>query len=116
MREREVHEIVDVDGAVGYLQEPLIHYNYATWAQFHRKQRFYAEYEARILAQRGIRPRPHNFVLQPAREFRRRFWQLAGWRDGWRGLQLAILLAWYYGFMPYWHLLRPSHPPSAADG
>jgi hypothetical protein len=116
VREREVHEIVDVDGAVGYLQEPLIHYNYATWAQFHRKQRFYAEYEARILAQRGIRPRPHNFVLQPAREFRRRFWQMAGWRDGWRGLQLAVLLAWYYGFMPYWRLLRPSHPLTAADG
>jgi (heptosyl)LPS beta-1,4-glucosyltransferase len=103
--EREVHEIVDVDGAEGYLTCPLLHHNYATWPQFHRKQRFYAGYEARILAARGIRPRPHNFVLQPLREFRRRFFTLEGRRDGLFGLRLALLLAWYYGFMPYWILL-----------
>lgn len=103
---REVHEIVQLDGAEGYLTEPLIHLNYDNWAQFHRKQLFYARYEARILAQRGIRPRPHNFVLQPLREFRRRFVTLAGWQDGIHGLWLALLLAWYYGFIPYWHLLN----------
>ena len=104
--EREVHEIVALAGPAGYLHEPLIHYNYATWTQFHRKQRVYAAYEARILAGRGIHARPHNFVLQPLREFYRRFITLQGWRDGWPGLRLALLLAWYYGFVPYWYLLR----------
>lgn len=103
---REVHEFALVDGTTAYLQEPLIHYNYSDWAQFHRKQRAYAAYEARILAARGIRPRPHNFVLQPVREFLRRAITLAGWRDGWPGLRLAFLLAWYYGFLPYWLLVR----------
>ncbi|MEZ4676017.1 MAG: glycosyltransferase family 2 protein [Caldilineaceae bacterium] len=103
---REVHELVDVGGAEGYLQEPLIHYNYASWRQFHEKQRVYAAYEARILAGRGIHPRLHNFVLQPLREFRRRFVTLQGWKDGVPGLRLALLLAWYYGFMPYWLLLK----------
>lgn len=102
--EREVHEIVALDGEAGYLTEPLLHYNYANWAQFHAKQRFYAAYEARILAARGIRPRPHNFILQPLREFRRRYFSLGGWQDGLHGLRLAIWLAWYYGFMPYWLL------------
>ena len=102
--EREVHEIVALDGEAGYLENPLIHYNYVSWSQFHRKQREYARYEARILAARGIRPRPHNFVLQPLREFWRRYVSLSGWRDGWRGLQLALLLAWYYGATPYWVL------------
>lgn len=103
---REVHEFALVEGTTGYLQEPLIHYNYSNWAQFHRKQRTYAAYEARILAARGIRPRPHNFVLQPLREFWRRAITLAGWRDGWPGLRLAFLFAWYYGFFPYWLLMR----------
>jgi hypothetical protein len=103
---REVHEVVELDGPAGTLDQPLIHYNYTNWAQFHRKQRQYAAYEARILAARGVRPRPHNFILQPLREFRRRFIALGGWRDGWRGLQLALLLAWYYGFVPYWRLLQ----------
>ncbi|MBX3002185.1 MAG: glycosyltransferase family 2 protein [Caldilineaceae bacterium] len=102
---REVHEIVELDGEAGYLRQPLIHYNYAAWDQFHEKQRRYAHYEAKILAGRGIRPRPHNFILQPLREFRRRFLILGGWRDGWPGLRLALLLAWYYGFVPYWELL-----------
>ncbi len=104
--EREVHEVVALDGEEGLLAEPLLHFNYDTWAQFHRKQRSYAAYEARILTGRGVRPRPHNFVLQPLREFRRRFFTLQGWRDGVHGLRLALLLAWYYGLIPYWLLLR----------
>jgi (heptosyl)LPS beta-1,4-glucosyltransferase len=99
--ERQVHEIVQLAGTEGYLREPLIHYNYLTWEQFEQKQRRYAAYEARILASRGVRPRPHNFVLQPWREFRRRFFTLGGWRDGSFGLLLALRLAWYYGFLPY---------------
>lgn len=104
--EREVHEIVAIDGPEGYLAQPLIHYNYLTWQQFHDKQQVYARYEARILAARGIRPRPHNFVLQPLRELYRRYITLQGWKDGWMGLKMALLLAWYYGFMPYLYLLR----------
>ncbi|MFN3331810.1 MAG: glycosyltransferase family 2 protein [Caldilinea sp.] len=107
--DRQVHEIVELTGAEAFLTNPLIHYNYLSWAQFHHKQRFYATYEARILAGRGIRPKPHNFILQPLREFRRRLITLAGWRDGWRGVWMALLLAWYYGFMPYVILLR--QPP-----
>lgn len=102
---RQVHEIVQLDGEAGYLTQPLLHYNYESWAQFHRKQTTYSRYEATILLQRGIAPRPHNFILQPMREFRRRFFTLGGWRDGLHGLRLALLLAWYYGFMPYWYLL-----------
>lgn len=102
---REVHEIVALEGEAGHLRAPLLHYNYENWGQFHRKQRFYAGYEAEILAARGVRPRPHNFVLQPLREFRRRFVTLQGWRDGFHGLRVALLLAWYYGFLPYWLLL-----------
>ncbi len=103
---RAVHEIVVIDGHVDHLRQPLIHYNYRDWAHFHAKQPGYARFEARELAGRGIRPRPHNFILQPLREFYRRFVTLQGYRDGLHGLRLALWLAWYYGFMPYWLLLR----------
>jgi hypothetical protein len=104
--DRPVHEVVLLDGPSGNLQHPLIHYNYDTWAQFHAKQRRYAAYEAQILAERGIRPRPHNFILQPLREFRRRYLTLQGYRDGLHGLKLCLLLAYYYGAYPYWMLLK----------
>jgi (heptosyl)LPS beta-1,4-glucosyltransferase len=104
--ERAVHEVVQLDGNAGYLGEPLLHFNYDTWPQFHRKQAQYARFEAQILAARGLRPRPHNLVLQPLREFRRRFLALQGWHDRLHGLQLAVFFAWYYGFVPYWLLYR----------
>lgn len=103
---RAVHEIVMVEGRERYLNEPLIHYNYRDWQHFHAKQPGYARFEAQNLRAQGIHPRPHNFVLQPLREFRRRFFTLGGWRDGLHGLRLAFWLAWYYGFLPYWLLLR----------
>jgi glycosyltransferase involved in cell wall biosynthesis len=104
--DRQVHEIVELAGPSAHLKQPLVHYNYQTWGQFHRKQRVYAAYEARILAARGIRPRPHNFVVQPIREFWRRFITLQGWRDGGQGVRLTFWLAWYYGVTPYVILLR----------
>lgn len=102
---RAVHEIALVEGETRQLQAPLLHYNYRDWAHFHAKQAGYVRFEAQVLAERGIRPRPHNFILQPLREFNRRYRTLHGYRDGVQGLRLALWLAWYYGFMPYWRLL-----------
>ena len=104
---RPVHEVVILEGASGHLQQPMLHYNYDDWGQFHAKQRRYAGLEARILAERGIKPWPHKFVRQPLREFWRRYVTLQGWRDGWMGFKLAALLGFYYGFMPHWYLARP---------
>ena len=102
---REVHEIVILDGPEAYLQNPLIHYNYRTVRQFLRKQNYYADYEAAILVEQGIRPRPHSFVLQPLREFHRRYVTLDGYKDGAHGLLLSLLMA-YYTFVAYWRARR----------
>ncbi len=92
---RRVHELVLLDGAQGYLQNPLTHYNYTTVAEFVRKQQQYADLEARIRFEAGYLPRPHNFVLQPLREFHRRFVTLEGYRDSSHGLLLGALMAYY---------------------
>ena len=98
---REVHEIVLLDGPEGHLQNPLTHYNYATVRQFLRKQDYYATYEASVLVKQGIRPRPHNLILQPLREFWRRYITLQGYKDGGHGLLLSVLMAYYTG-VAYW--------------
>ena len=92
---REVHEVALFDGEKGLLRNELTHFNYDNVAQFHVKQRKYAEYDASILFKQGVRPKPRNFVLQPLREFRRRFVSLGGYRDGLHGLRLSLLLAYY---------------------
>lgn len=96
---RQVHEVVMLDGPEGYLEQPLIHYNYATLGQFIRKQRQYVALEAAIRYKQGIRPKSWTYLSLPLREFYRRFIGLQGYRDGWRGLFLCALVAYYYGFV-----------------
>lgn len=93
--ERPVHEVAVVDGAVGYLQNPLIHHNYRDKAHFQAKQEAYTAYDASILKQQGIRPRLHNYLLQPWRQFWWRYVRLKGYQDGWHGLQLSAYMAYY---------------------
>ncbi|MCB8922811.1 MAG: glycosyltransferase family 2 protein [Ardenticatenaceae bacterium] len=93
--ERPVHEVAVVDGEMGHLQQPLIHYNYRDTAQFHAKQRAYSTYEATILHEEGARPRLHNFILQPLRQFWWRFVTLRGYVDGAHGLRLSLYMAYY---------------------
>ncbi len=103
--QRPVHEVVVLDGEAGYLQEPFIHYNYTSFAQFVEKQRRYVQYDARILKEQGIRPRPHKFVTMPLRHFYWRFVTLQGYKDGLHGLRLSALMAWYE-LQKYVHLRR----------
>ena len=93
--ERPVHEIAAVDGEIGYLQNPLLHYNYRDVAHFHAKQHAYSSYDASILKQQGIKLRPHHFVLQPLRHFWWRYVTLNGYRDGWHGFRLSLYMAYY---------------------
>ncbi len=106
--EREVHELVELDGPDGRLEQLLIHLNYETLAQFRRKQQEYTTYDARILLKHGVHARLHNFVLQPLREFRRRYFTLQGYKDGAHGLLLSLLMAYYECVKYYklWHLQR----------
>jgi hypothetical protein len=111
---RDVHELVIVDGASGYLDTPLDHYNYRDWDQFVRKQERYTDLAAREMRRQGVRVKPQNYVLQPLRQFWWRFVTLRGYRDGRHGLRLSVMLAWYE-FQKYVRLSRAwRRPPSAA--
>lgn len=92
---RPVHEVVILDGQAGHLQAPLIHYNYRTLAEFTQRQRRYTAYEAQVLLDQGVHPHRRNLVLQPLREFVRRYVALQGYRDGGHGFLLSLLMAWY---------------------
>ncbi|NBT94032.1 MAG: glycosyltransferase [Chloroflexi bacterium] len=78
---RPVHELVLLDGPAAHLEARLVHYNYDDWQHFWIKQQRYARIEATARVSRGHRVRPHNFILQPWREFWRRYVTLEGWRE-----------------------------------
>jgi len=98
--EQEVHEVAILDGPDAYLTHPLLHYNYASWRQFFAKQDRYTWHEARMKFRQGVRVRPQNYILQPWREFWRRYVTWQGYKDGWMGLALCMVMA-YYNFVLY---------------
>lgn len=100
----KVHEVVVMQGEQGTLNAHFIHHNYADMNHFITKQRTYVSYDAQIMYEQGIHPKFRNYILQPLRHFRWRFVQLHGYSDGWHGLRLSMLMAWYE-FRKYW-LLR----------
>lgn len=91
--DRPVHELVDVNGAVGRMEHPIEHLSYATVAEFRARQRARAGPVAETLYRSGMRRRPTAVVLQPLREFWRRLASQRGYRDGGTGVLLAALMA-----------------------
>lgn len=110
-----VHETVILDGQAGHLENPFVHYNYDTVAQFRQKMGRYTPFEAQILHERGVRVQPWTYLSMPLREFWRRFVTLGGIRDHVYGLLFCALMGWYT-FLTYRHLhrLRRSGPQSLA--
>jgi (heptosyl)LPS beta-1,4-glucosyltransferase len=106
---RPASEIVILQGNDGYLVEPLIHYNYRDVAEFHAVQRAREVFETTTLHREETRVRARTLVLQPIREFWRRYIKLEGYRDGLHGLCLSLLLAYYFGWRYYvrlWQMRR----------
>ncbi|MCE2470496.1 MAG: glycosyltransferase family 2 protein [Anaerolineae bacterium] len=94
-RQRAVHEVVKLYGEEATLRNPINHYNYDDINHFMDKQENYARIDAQSLYAQGVVPRQHNFILQPMRQFYWRYVTLGGYRDGWHGLRLSLLMARY---------------------
>jgi hypothetical protein len=112
---RPASEIVDLNGSDGYLTQPLKHYNYETIADFHNKQKAREAFEAQNLQSQGAQPRLLTFVVQPIRHFWWRYVTLKGYQDGWHGLRLCVLLAYYFGFRYYLRLWQMQRSGQLSD-
>ena len=110
--DRPASEIVELAGRSGHLQNALLHYNYESIVQFHQKQTFRIDFEARNLYQRGEKCKFYSPYYMTVRHFMWRYVTLKGYRDGLHGLQLCLLLAYYFGYRYYRRLaeLRRAAP------
>jgi (heptosyl)LPS beta-1,4-glucosyltransferase len=109
--ERPASEIVELEGQSGYLKNPLIHYNYESIAQFHQKQSFRIDFEAANLDRQNAKSKFYTPYYMTLKHFWWRFVTLKGYVDGWHGLRLSLLLAYYFGYRYYKRLaeLRKTH-------
>lgn len=95
--QEQVHEKLEVDGSVGKLTNPLIHESYETIDQFLQKTFFiYAPNEAEHLIRNGYVFSYADAIRFPLREFLGRFFAREGYRDGFHGLMLSLLMSFYH--------------------
>ena len=91
--ERPVHEHVVVAGAVGTLAASLLHWPYASLAQYFEKLLRYSRDWARQHHARGRRAGPLAVVARPPARFVSMYLLRGGFLDGAHGAVLAVLAA-----------------------
>ncbi|MDP3988169.1 MAG: glycosyltransferase family 2 protein [Candidatus Levybacteria bacterium] len=95
--EKHVHEKIAVDGETAYLKEHLSHLNYETIDQFLKKlSAIYTLNEAEELIKKGYVFDWKDAIRMPAGEFISRFFAREGYKDGFHGLMISLLMAFYH--------------------
>jgi glycosyltransferase involved in cell wall biosynthesis len=107
-RERDVHEAVEIDGRVGYLEELLEHHTYRTIGEYLERMDRYSGLAAAELYREGRRAGVRDLTLRPALTFLKMFCFQRGFREGRHGLVLAGLYACYTfaKYVKLWEMRR----------
>ena len=94
--QKYVHEKIEVDGEVGQLQNPLLHYNYQSVSQYLRKlDNTYTESEVENFIKSGKSINWYDAIRWPLNDFLKTFFLQKGYKDGMHGLVLSIFQAFY---------------------
>lgn len=92
-----VHEPIKLNGEAQYLKEHIIHYNYKTVLDFLNKTiNLYAPNEAEEYLTKGYVFSYFDAIRFPLNEFLSRFFSRKGYKDGFHGLILSLLMAFYH--------------------
>lgn len=97
---KNVHEQIAIDGEVGYLTEPLLHYAYRTTTDYWKKADAYTSLTASEFRDRGIKKSMSNWFLytigKPVYTFLNIFLRHKGFMDGWYGFIFAYWSALHF--------------------
>jgi glycosyltransferase involved in cell wall biosynthesis len=107
------HDRIELDGTPARLEGALHHYAYRDLAHHVEKVNRYTTTMAAGLHARGVRFRAFDLVTHPPAHFLKMYVLRRGFLDGWRGLVLATIGA-FYVFLKYaklWELERAPRKP-----
>lgn len=105
---RTVHEKLVVEGAVGRLSAPILHYSYDSLDDCLRKMESYGERAARMLHAQGRRAGAWQIAARPLWRFLRAYVLRLGFLDGAAGAAMAWARAYeaYRRYARLWELSR----------
>jgi len=92
---KHIHEYIDVDGEVGELTHPYIHYNYDSVSQYLLKLERCTTSEAIALEEAHYQLSWSDAVRFPLSDFIKIFFAQSGYKDGLHGLVLSLFQGFY---------------------
>lgn len=97
---KNVHEQIVIEGPVGYLTNPLLHYTSKTLKDYWRKADAYTSLTAKNMKDRGIKKSIGSFIYymvwKPLQTFFMLFFRHKGFVDGFSGFQFALFSSLHY--------------------
>lgn len=113
-----VHEGIVIDGDVGDLRHPILHFSHLTLERFIAKLNGYTEIEARTMKDAGQSVGLGRSALGALRAFLGQYVRLQGYRDGGHGFILAVYMAAYHFTTraKLWVLNNGGAPPPDPEG
>lgn len=91
------HDKVELTGSIGELEGDLLHFSYRDFSEHLRTIDKYTTIMARGLHERGRRAQPLDLLTHSLARFVKSYVLKRGFLDGWRGLLIAYLSAYYAG-------------------
>ncbi len=95
-----VHEQIEVDGTVGYLKEPMLHYSYKTKEDYWKKADSYTTLTAGEMKTTGVPNNLKTWILymkiKPIQTFLSLFIRHKGFMDGWYGFLFSFWSALHF--------------------
>ena len=115
--ERPIHESVIVDGSVGDLNEPLIHYSFKNLDDVLATMNRYSTDSARMLYDQGKRANELTAIIHGVSMFVRTYFLKAGFLDGREGFSLALANAEgsFYRYLKLAYLAREAGENRKSD-
>ena len=92
---RPVHEVWMVEGEIGQLTSPLLHYPHPNVAQFLEEINTYSSLNAQYLYSQKVRANWLDILAYPAAKFFRNYFYHMGFLDGTAGVIAAIMMSFH---------------------
>lgn len=103
-----IHEYIAVDGTIGELTSPYVHYNYESVSAYLRTIDRAATSEAISLGEMNHQLVWYDAIRFPLSDFLKIFFAQQGYKDGLHGLVLSLFQAFYSFtvFVKYWEMRK----------
>jgi glycosyltransferase involved in cell wall biosynthesis len=115
---KSVHEQMEVDGSVGWLEGHLLHYNSPTFADYLRKANTYTTLTAMEWEKKNVELSPGSFVQyvlwKPVITFLMLYFRHKGFMDGFAGFVFALFSGLHFplAYIKYWEMQTQQSTPA----